>query len=142
MKLAGRLVTREKHHEGEQCLLVGDSIIRNVGTDQNNVMVECFGVIRTEKLHRVLNNRSLGTADAVVIHADTNDLKRSVNLDCVMGEGYWLGDSAKDKVLQSKIMLSGVLRRTDVSWRHIGTLNDTNDWITKTLGAAFLEPNS
>jgi hypothetical protein len=91
MKLAGRQVTVQVHHEGEQCLVVGDWIIRNVGTGQNNMMVECFGGIRTEKLVIVLNNRSLGTADAVVIHAGRNDLKRSVNLYCVMGEGYWLG---------------------------------------------------
>jgi lysophospholipase L1-like esterase len=55
------------------------------------MMVECFPDIRTEKFHRVLNNRRLGTPDAVIIHAGTNDLKRSVNPDCVMGEGYWLG---------------------------------------------------
>jgi hypothetical protein len=57
----GRQVTAQKHHEGEQCLLVGDWIIRNVGTGQYNMTVECFKGIRTEKLHRVLNNRSLGT---------------------------------------------------------------------------------
>jgi hypothetical protein len=70
---------------------VGDWIKRNVATGQNNMMVECFPEIRTEKFHRILNNRSLGTPDAVVIHAGTNDLKRSVNLDCVMGKVYWLG---------------------------------------------------
>ena len=34
--------TVQEHHEGEQCLVVGDSIIRNVGAGQNNIIVECF----------------------------------------------------------------------------------------------------
>ena len=32
----GRQVTVQEHHEGEQCLVVGESILRNVGTGQNN----------------------------------------------------------------------------------------------------------
>ena len=78
----GRQVTVQEHHEGEQCLVVGDSIIRNVGTGQNNMMVECFLGIRMEQLHRVLDNRDLGTPDTVIIHVGTNDLKRSVNGLC------------------------------------------------------------
>jgi hypothetical protein len=53
--------------------------------------VDCFKGIGTETLHRVSNNRSLGTPDAVVIHSGTSDLKRSVNMDCVMGDSYCLG---------------------------------------------------
>jgi len=82
----GRKVTVQEHHKGEKCLVVGDSIIRNVGTDQDNMMVECFPGIRTEQLHRVLDNRDLGTPDTVIIHVGTNDGKRSINLDYVMGE--------------------------------------------------------
>jgi hypothetical protein len=65
----------QEHDEGEKCLVVGDSIIRNVGTGQNNMMVECLPGIRTEQLHRVLDNRDLGTPDTVIIHVGTNDLK-------------------------------------------------------------------
>jgi hypothetical protein len=44
---------------------VGDSIIRNVGTGRNNTKAECFpGIVRTEQLHRVLDNRDLGTPDS------------------------------------------------------------------------------
>jgi hypothetical protein len=70
----GRQIKVQEHHKGEQCLVVGDSIIRNVGTRQNNMMVECFQGIRTEQLHRLLDNRDLGTPDTVVIHVGTNDL--------------------------------------------------------------------
>jgi hypothetical protein len=41
-----------------------------------------------------------------------------------MGELYSLVNKAKVKFPQSKTLLSGVLRRTDVAWRRIGALND------------------
>jgi hypothetical protein len=106
------------------------------------MMVECFPGIRTEQLHRVLDNKDLGTPDTFVIHVGTNDLKRSVNLDYVMGEVYSLVNTAKVKFPQSKLVLSGVLRRADVAWRHIGALNDRYDWIAKSLGVTFVDPNS
>jgi hypothetical protein len=59
-----------------------------------------------------------------------------------MDELYSLVNKAKVKFPQSKIVLSGVLRRTDVAWRRIGALNDRYDWIAKTLGVTFVDPNS
>ena len=138
----GRQDTVQEHHEGKQCLVVGDSIIRNLGTRQNNMMLECFPGIRTEQLHSGLDNRDLGTPDTVVIHVGTNNLKRSLNLDYVMGEVYSLVNKAKVKFPQSETVLSGLLRRTDVAWRRNGALNDRYDWITKTLGVTFVDPNS
>ena len=89
-----------------------------------------------------MDSRDLGTPDTVIIHAGTNDLKRVVNLDYVMGEVYSLVDKAKVKFPQSRIVLSGVLRRTDVSWRRIRALNDRYDWIAKTFGVTFVDPNT
>jgi hypothetical protein len=103
---------------------------------------ECFTGIRTEQLHRVLDNRDLGTPDTVIIHVGTNHIKQSVNLDYVMGEVYSFVDEAKVKFPKSKFVLSGVLRWTDVSWRRIGALNDRYEWIAKTLGVTFVDPNS
>jgi hypothetical protein len=91
----GRQDTVEEHHEG---LAVGDSIIRNVGTVQNNMVVECFPGIRTVQLQRVLENRDLGSPDTVVIHVGKNDLKRSVNLDYVMGEVYSLVNNNNNNI--------------------------------------------
>jgi len=99
----GRHGTVQEHHEGEQCLDVGDMIIINVGTGQNNMKAECFPGIRTKQLHRVLDNRDLGTPDTVVIHVATNDIKRSVNLDYVMGEVYSLVNKAKLKSRNPKL---------------------------------------
>jgi lysophospholipase L1-like esterase len=98
--------------------------------------------IRMQQLYRVLDNRDLGTPDTVVIHVGTNDLKRLVHLDYVMGEVYSLVNTAKVKFPQSKIVLSGVLRWTDVAWRRIRALNDRYDWIAKSLGVTLVDPNS
>ena len=78
----------------------------------------------------------------VILHVGTNDLKRTVNLDYVMGEMYSLVNKAKDKFPKSKIVQSGVLQRADVSWRRIGALNDRYVWISRTLEVTFVDPNS
>jgi hypothetical protein len=59
-----------------------------------------------------------------------------------MGEVYSLVNKAEVKFLQFKIVLNGVLQRTDVSWWRVGALNDRYNWIAKTLGTTFVDPNS
>lgn len=131
--------TVQRQHDAE-CLVLGDSIIRNV--EAEHMMVQCFPGIRTEQLQRVMENRELGSPDTVVIHVGTNDLRRTANLDYVMGDVYNLVNKAKTKFPKSKLVLSGVLRRRDVSWRRIGAINSRYDWIAKTLGVTFVDPNS
>jgi hypothetical protein len=74
-------------------------------------MVQGFPGIRTEQLQIVLDNRDLGTPDTVVIRVGTNDPKRWLNLDYVMGEVYSLVNTAEVKFPQSKTIISGVLWR-------------------------------
>ena len=64
---------------GEKCLVLGDSIVRNVGAENSNMKVECFPGIRADQLRRVIENRDLGNSDAVVIQVGTNDVRRSRN---------------------------------------------------------------
>ena len=59
-----------------------------------------------------------------------------------MGEVCSFVNKAKDKFPKTKTVLSGVLRRTDVSWRHIGALNDRYDWTSRNLGVTFVDPDS
>ena len=109
--------------------------------------VECFPGISSDQLLRVVEyrateKRDLGNPDAVVIHVGTNDIKRTKNLDHVMGDIYDLINMAKTKFSSSRVILSGVLRRTDVSWRGIGAVNDRLGWVANTLGVTFVDPNS
>jgi hypothetical protein len=59
-----------------------------------------------------------------------------------MGDVYALVNKAKTKFPQSRLVLSDVLRRRDVSWRWIGALIGRYDWITNTLGTTFVDANS
>jgi hypothetical protein len=117
----GRHDTVQRQDKGSECLVLGDSIIRNV--ESEHVSVQCFQGIRTEHLQRVTENRDLGSPDTVVIHVGTNDLRRTANLDYVVSDVYALVNEAKTKFPEARLVLSGVLRRRDVSWRRIGALN-------------------
>jgi hypothetical protein len=123
-------------------MVVGDSLVRNVGADHGDMKVECFPGIKTEQLHRVMERRELAGAETLIIHVGTNDLRTTKNLDFIMGEVYELASTAKKKLLNCKHVLSGVLRRRDVSWRRIGGLNDRLAWVADTMGLTFVDPNS
>jgi lysophospholipase L1-like esterase len=124
-----------------KCMVVGDSVVRGVG-DEHTEMVECFPGIKTEQLHKVIEKRDLGSPETVIIHVGTNDLRTTRNLDWIMGEIYTLATTAKAKFPSGRLVLSGVLRRSDVSWRRIGALNDRLDWVAGALGITFVDPNS
>ena len=128
--------------KGGECLMLGDSSIRNVGTECSDMKVECFPGIRTEQLHSVIEIRDLRSSDTVITHASTNNLRRNGNLGYVMGDVFDLVNTVKTKLSTSRIVLSGVLRRRDVSWRRNGAVNSRYEWVAKTLGVTFVDPNS
>jgi len=68
-------------------------------------------------------------------------LRRTGNLDCVMGDVYDLVNTAKTKFSASRVVLSGVLWREGMSWRRIGAVNNRLEWVVKTLGVTFVDPN-
>jgi hypothetical protein len=41
-------------------LVLGDSIVKNAGTEKSNMKVECFPGIRADQLRNVMENRNLG----------------------------------------------------------------------------------
>jgi hypothetical protein len=108
-------------------MVAGDSLLRNVGALHADMKVECFPGIKTEQLRRVMERRELDSAETLIIHVGTNDLKSTRNLDLIMGEVYVLVSTAKKKLPKSILVLSGVLRRRDVSLRRNGALNSRLD---------------
>ena len=72
--------------KGGECFVLGDWIIWNVGTEYSDMKAECFSGIRTEQLRRVTGNRDLENPDTVVIHVGTKDLRRTGNLNYVLGD--------------------------------------------------------
>jgi hypothetical protein len=139
---AGKRNTVPAKQTSAKCMVIGDSIVRGVEADHTDMTVECLPGIRTEQLHKVIERRDLGSPETVIIHVGTNDLRSTRNLDWIMGEAYDLVTAAKAKHPNCKIVLSGVLRRGDVSWRRTGALNDRLDWIAGALGITFVDPNS
>jgi hypothetical protein len=80
-----------------KCMVVGDSILRNVGAEHADMMVECFPGIKNEQLHRVTEKRDLGSPETVIIHVGTNDLRTARNLGFVMGEVCAVGVYGKEE---------------------------------------------
>jgi hypothetical protein len=96
--------------------VLGNSFIRNVGSECSDMKVECFLCIKTEQLHRVIECRDLGSSDTVVNHVGTNNLRRTGNLNYAMGDVYDLVHMAKTKFSIFRVALSSMLQRRDVSW--------------------------
>ena len=104
-----------------KCVVVGDTVLRIFGADHADMMVECFPGIKIKQLHGVTEKSDLGSPESVlIIHICTNDLRTTRNLDFLVGEVYALVATAKRKLPNCRLVLSGVLRLRDVSWRRIG----------------------
>ena len=84
-------------------MVVGDSVVRSVGEEHADTMVERFPGIKTEQLHRVIEKRDLGSAETVIIHVGRNDLRTTGNLAFVMGEAYALVATAKRELPNCKL---------------------------------------
>jgi hypothetical protein len=89
-----------------KCVVIGDSILRNVGAEHTDMMVECLPGIKTEQSHRVIEKKDLGNPETAIIHVGTNDLKTTRNLDYIMGEVYVLATTAKKKLPNCRLVLS------------------------------------
>jgi mRNA-degrading endonuclease HigB of HigAB toxin-antitoxin module len=75
-----------------------------------NIQIRKFPVIRTEQLHSVFKNRDIVSSDTVVIHVDTNDLRRTANRDYVIVDVYDFVNAAKtyDLVYAAKTKFSTI----------------------------------
>jgi lysophospholipase L1-like esterase len=121
-------------------LIIGDSIVRDVGSEYSDMKVERFRALERNNCI-VTENRDLGNPDTVVIHVGLNDLRRTGNPDCVMGDVYDLVNTAKTKFSTSRVVLSGVLWGRDVSWRRICAVNSRYVWVANALGVTSVDPN-
>jgi hypothetical protein len=59
-----------------------------------------------------------------------------------MGEVCAFVSTAKKKLPNCRLVLSGMLRHRDVSWRRSGPLNYRFDWVASVLGLTFVDPNN
>ena len=68
---AGKIETVSAKQKFTKRMLVSDSMLRNVGAVHAGLMVECFPGIKTVELHRVIDERDLGSPETVIIHVCT-----------------------------------------------------------------------
>ena len=106
---AGKRDTVHAKQKVAKCMVVGDSILRNGGAEHADMIVECFPGIKTEQLHRVIEERDQGRPETVIIHVGTNDMRTTRNLNFVTEEVYALVATAKRKLANCRLVLSGVL---------------------------------
>jgi hypothetical protein len=74
---AGKSDSVHAKQKTAKCMLVGYLILRSVGAEHTDMMVECFQGIKTEQLHREIEKRHLGRAEAFIIHMGTNTLRKT-----------------------------------------------------------------
>jgi hypothetical protein len=60
-------------------MVVGDLMLRKVGADHTDMMVECFQGNKIEQLHRVIEKRHIVNPETLLIHMGTNDLRPTRN---------------------------------------------------------------
>jgi hypothetical protein len=72
----------------------------------------------------------------------TNDIRSYRNLDYIMGEVHDLVNMAKAKFPGSRLVLSSVLRSKGVKWQRTRAANNRLEWVARSLGATFIDPNS
>jgi hypothetical protein len=58
-----------------------------------------------------------------------------------MADVYALVNKANAKYPQSRSVLSGIIRRRDVTWQHIRALNGRDYWKVKILQLTFIHQN-
>ena len=97
----------------ENCLVLGESILRNDGAEKKR-RGACFPGNRADRLQRVMENKNFGHSGDLVIHVGSNDVRRYRNLDYIMGDVYDLVNTVKAKFSGSRLVFSGVLRSKGV----------------------------
>jgi hypothetical protein len=69
----------------------------------------------------------------------SGDLETSITS---WGKCYDLVNTVKAKFPGSRLVLSGVLKSKDMSWRCVGAATDRFECVAGALGATFVDPNS
>ena len=97
-------------HGGKRGIVLGDLIVRSVGTERTNTTARCFSgnYIRTGA-HGVWKTVDLRSPETVVTDVGTSDLRRRGNIDYVMGEVCCLVATAMSKLSHCRLVLSGRL---------------------------------
>jgi hypothetical protein len=78
--VSGNANTMPTKQKVTKYVVIGDSVLRNVGAEHTDITVECLSGFKTGQLHGVIEKRDLGSPETAIIHAGTNDFRSMRNL--------------------------------------------------------------
>ena len=111
-------------------MVLGDSIVKHVKLD-GVAKVHVFSGIKSSQLEKVIEKQEVikhSNPKLIFLHVGTNDLKNSKSPEEVMGEIYSLARCVKDKYPKSKVLVNGIVKRRDVSYRYLDRVNENIRW--------------
>ena len=130
----------------KKVIIIGDSLLKFAGEQCKNegYQVFCYPGIRVEELkHKVeLMNIKSNPPDIIVIHVGTNNIRNGVYAEDIMGDTMDLVDYIKSQVPSSKIIISGILYRYDVTKQQISRINEELDWLCSVRNSTIIHGNS
>lgn len=123
-------------------LVLGDSLIKYSGNmcKEMGATVHCFPGIRVDELKRKVESMEV-SADIIVVHAGTNNVREGVWADEVMGEMMDLVDVLKRNNTKAKIIVSGVIKKRGVDMRTINSVNDELSWLCERRECLMVDGN-
>lgn len=136
-----------KQNENEKrVLVIGDSLLKFAGEacKEKGYEVRCFPGIKLEELQHKVSEMNLKkeNPEIVLIHAGTNNISRGVRAEDIMGETMGLINYIRCKAPNSKIAISGVLRRRDTGIGRIGRINQELDRLCETKKCLMVDGNA
>lgn len=134
----------EKKKEAE-VLVIGDSLLKFSGEvcKERGYEVMCFPGIKTEELRHKVEQLDLQKQNpkVVAIHVGTNSVSKGVAAEEIMGDTLDLVDYIKTQIKDAKIVISGLLRRYDVSIRKTTRINSELDWLCQVRNCVMVDGN-
>ena len=126
-------------------VVLGDSLLKFAGEEckRKGYDVHCFPGIRIEELRHQVEKTDWKKVhpDVIVIHAGTNNIRRGISATEIMGDTMDLVDCIRKQVPKTKIVISGILHRRNVSEHFIRRINTALDWLCSVHDCLMVDGN-
>ena len=137
---------RREYRKQTKAIVLGDSILKYSGEvcKSKGYEVRCFPGINIAELKTKVENMDLRQKcpEVIVVHAGTNDIRKGVYAEEIMGDMMDLVGVIKSQVKDAKIVISGVLRRDDVTVQRTARINNELDWMCSVRNCLLVDGNS
>lgn len=136
------LLTTHKQEMNMQprVIILGDSMVRNVGRCVEESVVYCYPGIRVKQLTQQVDEIN-ENPDVVMVHVGTNDIHSSPTPSHIMEDMRKLVTKARNKFEGAKVVISGLIHRHDVDFKYISAVNSCLEWICKEMDMLFVDGN-